>query len=116
MEENCPICLEQIENVYETECKHKFHESCIKEWKRKNSEGTCPICRSSINEIVIEMVNVPPRRLDFNPRQNIFINFRNIYIIDNMLNSPISSIKHKVAIFLVVCIVAVYAVGFVLNR
>ena len=49
----CSICLEQYvknEKVIELQCKHTYHEKCIKEWIDTNnaSNNSCPICRESI--------------------------------------------------------------------
>jgi hypothetical protein len=45
--EMCSICLENLNSdnpVHElTECKHKFHSSCLISWLRFNKE--CPMCR-----------------------------------------------------------------------
>ena len=48
VEEECPICLEQITqaNRYITPCRHIFHKTCIDAWKTKNH--TCPLCRGQI--------------------------------------------------------------------
>ncbi len=45
----CSICMfdfEQVENLYETQCKHTFHIECLSTWVRINK--TCPLCRNSI--------------------------------------------------------------------
>ena len=41
----CSICREQmIEEVISTECNHKFHKNCIKEWFEHSLQ--CPVCRT----------------------------------------------------------------------
>ena len=47
----CNICLEKIEkdvNCSITECRHKFHTSCLMKWSSINS--TCPVCRFKLFE------------------------------------------------------------------
>ena len=53
-EETCCICLDKIENdcVKLNLCSHKFHEKCIE--KTLNHLGeSCPMCRASIDNVVI---------------------------------------------------------------
>ena len=49
---DCPICLEKMEenNVFVTNCNHKFHISCIYPWilyscDDYRTKWTCPLCR-----------------------------------------------------------------------
>lgn len=43
-QENCPICLKKLRNnSVKTSCEHKFHQKCLKEWKKHNN--SCPLCR-----------------------------------------------------------------------
>ena len=44
--EECPICLEENEDVIVFECKHYICESCY--YKYISYHHTCPICRSTI--------------------------------------------------------------------
>jgi len=49
-DESCAICLCEFENNKGTElpnCKHLFHEECIKRWIERKS--TCPLCTKIIN-------------------------------------------------------------------
>tara|TARA_Y100000590_G_scaffold443363_1_gene572703 strand:+ start:3672 stop:4637 length:966 start_codon:yes stop_codon:yes gene_type:complete len=50
----CPICLNFIkkDNLTETICKHSFCESCLKNWRETNN--SCPNCRTIINNNLIE--------------------------------------------------------------
>ena len=53
-EEDCLICLEQIERktrIYELKCLHKFHKECIEQWYEteiEEPERKCPKCRERI--------------------------------------------------------------------
>ena len=121
MEENCPICLEIIKkNCYETSCKHKFHKKCLQEWKNKNREATCPVCRSHvipefrINVSQISITNPPPNRERIR-QYPIFINFRNIYVT-NIIDQPVSRMKKITLCFLLGVVVIVYLVGFIINK
>ena len=46
MTNECPICLDTMENnIITTTCNHTFHKECFEHWaKYKNS---CPLCRLS---------------------------------------------------------------------
>ena len=45
----CAICLQEFENdneVYQLECHHIYHKSCLDQWfSRQNS---CPLCKNNI--------------------------------------------------------------------
>jgi len=50
----CPICKDKLindKNYVITECKHKFHFSCLLYVLKINSK--CPICRNIISETII---------------------------------------------------------------
>jgi len=61
------------ETFFETNCKHTFHDNCIKPWFEKSSE--CPNCReklfeiNSINERINYSYRIDPRLIpeDFIP-------------------------------------------------
>ena len=45
----CSICLHEYENedkISITQCKHVFHNSCIKEWGHYKQE--CPLCKNNL--------------------------------------------------------------------
>ena len=45
--EECSICLEPLQkDDYSilSNCLHKFHEPCIKEWFLSNKSCVCPLC------------------------------------------------------------------------
>jgi len=49
--EMCAICLEEMldqdDDIYTiTECKHRYHEKCIRQWKIEKS--ICPLCRGPL--------------------------------------------------------------------
>ena len=63
----CPICYEKMnmdDNILETDCKHKFCESCIKVWLEQNK--TCPFCRMKITDDKILINNDPVLTLKIN--------------------------------------------------
>lgn len=50
MEEECPICYEDLELKPSSKlisCTHEFHIECIHQWLKIRS--SCPICRSPLN-------------------------------------------------------------------
>ncbi len=51
LQDNCPICLEPMEDLNEqkiTLCEHTFHASCIDRWL--SNHNTCPVCRTILFE------------------------------------------------------------------
>ena len=56
---NCSICLEDFNNseIFTTTCNHKFCIGCITRWVHINK--SCPLCRTSINNIPIHHVVIP---------------------------------------------------------
>ena len=50
----CPVCYETIEkdNVYMTNCAHKFCYDCITKTININKEKSCPCCRGTIVKLV----------------------------------------------------------------
>lgn len=54
---DCSICLEKIKKGSEAvRCGHVFHKKCIDIWKR--TSNTCPLCRTTINENLVDLVNI----------------------------------------------------------
>ncbi len=55
----CCVCMDdtiKTENSVKTNCEHEFCNDCIKGWVKKTGNGcTCPICRTKINEITINL-------------------------------------------------------------
>lgn len=52
IEENCSICMEQIEKdneIIKLPCEHLFHENCIKSYLL-NYDYKCPLCRHDIGK------------------------------------------------------------------
>ena len=47
----CSICLEKLDSncVSLYSCEHIYHESCIREWLKKNR--ICPLCRCSVDDM-----------------------------------------------------------------
>jgi hypothetical protein len=45
----CPICYTEIKNTEEfiTGCRHRFHISCIAQWRETNN--SCPMCRNQLS-------------------------------------------------------------------
>ena len=49
-EKMCPICMEEKEDMYSTDCEHKMCKECFDDWFDKN-KITCPLCRTEIKYI-----------------------------------------------------------------
>ena len=55
----CSVCLTDLKKGQETlelSCKHKFHDTCMKEWLLSN--GSCPNCRFNIVDYIKSNVNL----------------------------------------------------------
>ena len=50
IEEDCAICLDPLfeQDIYETQCNHRFHVDCLSSWLRTGS--TCPLCNARMIE------------------------------------------------------------------
>jgi hypothetical protein len=64
----CPICLEEILDIYMLPCKHKFCKECF--WRYINTcyrdnktHVNCPLCRYIVVDIV-DNVDTPPHTTD----------------------------------------------------
>jgi hypothetical protein len=66
--EECSICLLPLTNntngeIYETNCKHKFHRGCIERSCRQQENNrqvcTCPLCRRVLNPNPLTNPNAP---------------------------------------------------------
>ena len=49
-EKSCPICLDEKEDMYITDCDHKMCKDCLDEWFDKN-KTSCPLCRTDMRYI-----------------------------------------------------------------
>ena len=50
--QECPICLEDIENNNDSstlKCNHRYHKICIKMWLDRNP--ICPLCRMDVVDV-----------------------------------------------------------------
>ena len=53
----CPVCLQgyEKEDSLHLYCGHAFHHTCIQRWLIHSDKLTCPICRDSLLDRVLEM-------------------------------------------------------------
>jgi len=60
--DECPICLDPLENTDDYICKngHKFHHHCISSWCSKAEAPSCPTCR---NAITLDVATPAPAQL-----------------------------------------------------
>lgn len=49
--DNCPICLENIQITYILKCSHIFHTNCLEKWTKDNN--SCPLCRKELIDQVL---------------------------------------------------------------
>lgn len=89
----CSICLEKLGynfNIYETDCKHFFHNKCIDQWIKLKKN--CPLCRTSLkhkkinnDNIFIEDIPELHEPENFN---DLFINGSSIPLINANVQEP----------------------------
>jgi hypothetical protein len=48
---DCPICYCEMNasNSVLTDCKHRFHRTCLEKWACTQDHLNCPMCRTDIN-------------------------------------------------------------------
>lgn len=100
----CSICWANMENIYNTECKHSFHKICIDKWLENNI--TCPICRTVIKKInpsnvsnnIVVPINIP-RQIEV--REHNQRNQRNQANHANQQNVPIIENKTFLKLFVI---------------
>jgi len=67
--DNCPVCLEKMDNIYSTICNHIFCSKCIIKMLKNKECINCPLCRSKLknNEItkIIKPIYDIPENPDF---------------------------------------------------
>lgn len=91
--DNCPICKEGINknDLFVTECNHKFHKSCFSEWKKNND--TCPLCRDELNIFDLDLID-SDYKFYLKKINNKFY-FKDIYIYDKLYNKLLHSKPQK---------------------
>lgn len=48
-EEECSICMEELNECVMLDCGHKFHTNCMNKWLEEQSpEASCPLCRDDL--------------------------------------------------------------------
>jgi hypothetical protein len=105
MNENCAICLEEINTLDKCgmkKCNHHFHSLCIHTWVEKNKNKLCPLCRTKTkllcnkndkrskicNDLTFKFIKVPLLLLSTKrKRKKININRDLEEIINFMLSS-----------------------------
>jgi SNF2 family DNA or RNA helicase len=68
--QECPICLESVEDPVVTPCAHVFCRECINDAIRRSSGTLCPNCRTPLSRS--ELISVPPpvNRCNFDAETN----------------------------------------------
>ena len=99
----CGICFEsidlkQIDSCTELDCKHIYHDRCLKEWCNtcidNDNEPNCPLCRKDISGEYLEILGITK---NLNEQMYSIINTFELfeYIIKNKLYTNIDNI-HKI--------------------
>ena len=52
----CSVCLDECgaTGCVTTRCLHRFHESCLEQWRGRDWGHTCPVCRAVIGETLAQ--------------------------------------------------------------
>lgn len=93
--EMCCICYEKFaDDVFVTDCNHKFHHHCISQWISQCRERSCPCCRKRIiigptNKTINDEID------EFNNRiRDIYQNIANAIVINDIM-SPLVIAKAR---------------------
>ena len=80
--DTCPICKEGInkDELFVTECNHKFHKNCFSDWKTNND--TCPLCRTKLNILDLDFMDTD-YKFYLNKQNNKYY-FKDIYIFEKI--------------------------------
>jgi hypothetical protein len=84
--EYCPICQDVLghENIFTTDCLHKFHNECINTWTQKpesqpkdhdKTQFRCPLCNQSTPRRGDSQQLPPQQSVNNNPRFNRVMDF-----------------------------------------
>ena len=80
--QKCTICFSDNPNC-KSKCNHYFCKSCILTWL--NIKHNCPLCRSYLNEYLLEDINCKNnyslRSKTYNKRRIYIINATNFYLV-----------------------------------
>lgn len=80
--QKCTICFSDNPNC-KSKCNHYFCKSCILTWL--NIKHNCPLCRSYLNEYLLEDINCKNnyslRSKTYNKRKTYIINAINFYFV-----------------------------------
>ena len=68
--QECPICLESVEDAVVTPCAHVFCRECINDAIRKSSGTLCPSCRAPVSRSELVSLLPPVVRSDFDAQVN----------------------------------------------
>ncbi len=63
--QECPVCLESVDDGVATPCGHVFCRECINDAIRKSSGTLCPSCRAPVSRSELVSVRPPVGRHDF---------------------------------------------------
>ena len=48
-DEDCPICMDELNECIMLDCGHKFHTECMNKWLEEQAPAaTCPMCRDDL--------------------------------------------------------------------
>ena len=74
--ELCPICfdemsLKKVLKIFNNNnnCRHIFHEKCLKEWAQKKTN--CPICRAELSRENLNKLGVDPGKSNQEKQDNL---------------------------------------------
>ena len=88
-DDKCSICHNDIfyMDKITTDCKHKFHKKCLKEWIEKSTCKSCPLCR----------VDLSKNSIFISSDENLFIKntFCNFSYQNKNMNGKIINISDK---------------------
>jgi len=114
----CAICLEDMDEengeIFTIPvCKHKFHESCVKQWKKE--KATCPSCRGIMPEelgLTDEHIWIGDHQLTFNARPPPEPTF--CHIVSTIPLTPFGIVYSLLVVFLFIAFELLFFVFIIL--
>ena len=101
----CSICYQKLNDYISCNtCSYKFNKNCLIKWTEISGNLTCPICRSSLNEKILNQLKIKKYLNDCFNYQHLEIQgyYNTNYFDDNIsiYNYPLKQMYYLLTLFL----------------